>query len=68
MSRKTTSRPRVSVKTRDLMKRFETAAVSLSWIGSRMADEHAGIERQYRKARAAFVRHLVEIEGKAGGS
>ncbi len=39
MARKTTAKPRVSVKLRNLLKRFEAAAVAYSWRGGGHPDD-----------------------------
>lgn len=62
MSRKTTRRPRVSIRTRDLMAAFRDAAEAKAWRGGMCPEGRAETDCEYRKARAEFVGHLVQLE------
>jgi hypothetical protein len=42
------------------IKKFEEAAIELSWKGSRHPDDHKDIEKEYNRARKALISYVLE--------
>ncbi len=62
MAKKTTAKPRVSVKLRDLLKRFEDATIAREMRYVNIPDEDPAAEKNYAAARKALIAFLVEMQ------